>query len=201
MIITFLLILIIGMYIKLVSVKKEEFRKLIYIGIVVNLIIYVWLYINYGMAQKFIQIAFLTIMLSLVTIIDMKYNVIPNSITAIILIFGVLFNLLNNEISSSSMLIGFFVISLPLFFIAIILKDSMGGGDIKLMAVSGVFLGWQNIILAFLIGSLVGSLVSIILILLRKINKNEMIPYVPFLAMGIYTSSLYGDVIIRWYIG
>ena len=201
MIITFLLILIIGMYIKLVSVKKEEFRKLIYIGIVVNLIIYVWLYINYGMAQKFIQIAFLTIMLSLVTIIDMKYNVIPNSITAIILIFGVLFNLLNNEISSSSMLIGFFVISLPLFFIAIILKDSMGGGDIKLMAVSGVFLGWQNIILAFLIGSLVGSLVSIILILLRKINKNEMIPYGPFLAMGIYTSSLYGDVIIRWYIG
>lgn len=201
MIIIFLLSLIIWMYVKLISAKEEEFVKLPYITIGINLFMYIWLYSNYGMTLKFIQICFLFVILSLVTIVDIKYNVIPNKIIAIILIFGVLFNLINKTISIENMLAGFFIISAPLLFMSIILKGSMGGGDIKLMAVSGVFLGWKNIILAFIIASLLGSFISMILILLRKINKNDMIPYGPFLAMGIFVASLYGDRIISWYIG
>jgi|GEM_PF-314182 len=200
-----LIIILIGLFIEIYMwatyFRKEKFSKLNYIIIGINLVAYVCFFSVYGLTPKWIQMIFLTTILSIISIIDLKYKIIPNKIIVAIFIFGVLFNIINKTVTVGNMVIGFFIISIPLLIMSIILKGSMGGGDIKLMAVAGAFLGWENIIVAFIIGSLIASITSIILIILRKIKRNDMIPYGPFLSMGIFIASLYGERIISWYIG
>ena len=197
--IVILLGLFIGICIGTKFSEKEKYLKLIYIAI--NFTIHILLYSMYGLTPKCIQMIFLSIILSYISVIDLKYNIIPNKVIAIIFIFGVLFNIISNTVAVRNMVIGFFIISVPLLIISIILKGSMGGGDIKLMAAAGAFLGWEKIVVAFFIASLIASITSIILILLRRIKSKDMIPYGPFLSMGIFITGLYGEKIISWYIG
>ena len=201
MLIIILIGLLMEIYMWATYFRKEKFSKLNYMIIVINLVAYVWFFSVYGLTPKWIQMIFLTTILSIISIIDFKYKIIPNRIIAAIFIFGVLFNIINKTVTVGNMITGFFIISIPLLIMSIILKGSMGGGDIKLMAVIGAFLGWKIIIVAFLITSIIASVTSIILILSRKIKRNDMIPYGPFLSMGIFIASLYGEKIISWYIG
>jgi leader peptidase (prepilin peptidase)/N-methyltransferase len=77
----------------------------------------------------------------------------------------------------------------------------MGGGDIKLMAAAGVFLGWKGILVALLAGSLIGALVSIALMIARKKGRKDMIPFGPFLCFGIMIAVLYAPKLLDWYLG
>ena len=201
MLIIILLGLFIGIYMWATYFRKEKFSTVNCIIIVINLVTYVWFYSIYGLTPKWIQMIFLTTILSLISIIDLKYKIISNKIITIIFVFGILFNIINKTVTVGNMITGFFIISVPLLVMSIILKGSMGGGDIKLMAAAGAFLGWKSIIVAFLIGCIIASITSIILILLRKIKRTDMIPYGPFLSLGIFIASLYGEKIISWYIG
>ncbi len=89
---------------------------------------------------------------------------------------------------------------------AILKKEAMGGGDVKLLAFVGAFTGWMPIILALMISSLVGSIVGIIQLYLmkRKDSETELtghyIPFGPFLAIGSLISILWGHLIIEWYL-
>ncbi|MFT8349079.1 prepilin peptidase [Clostridium saccharoperbutylacetonicum] len=181
--------------------KKKAFTKLNCLIMVINIIIYVLIYNLYGITPRFIQMIFLTSILSVISAIDLKLNIIPNKLICLILIFGVIFNILNETITLGNMTAGFFIISLPLLIMSIVLKGSMGGGDIKLMAAAGAFLGWKHIVVAFFIASVIGSLISIILIISNKIKGKDMIPYGPFLSIGILIAGLYGNKLISWYIG
>jgi len=77
-------------------------------------------------------------------------------------------------------------------------KESMGGGDIKLLAMIGAFTGWKLVILTFFIAPVFGSIVGIIL----KLKKNaELIPYAPHLSLGALVSIFYGKVILLYLLG
>ena len=77
-------------------------------------------------------------------------------------------------------------------------KESMGGGDVKFLAMVGAFLGWQLAILAFFIAPLFGAVYGIV----EKIRKNDnTIAYGPFLALGALISLFWGDRIINWILG
>lgn len=186
-----LLALTIAIYMGVMYLKKLKFLKINYIAIVINLVIYVLLYNRYGLTAKWIQVMFLFTILAILSTIDFKYKIIPNKIIAIIFIFGIMFNIITRTITLKSMIIGFFIISVPLLMLSIIIKGSMGGGDIKLMAVSGAFLGYRNIIMGFFIASIVSSTILIVLLLLKKINAKDTVPYGPFLSIGIFIASLY----------
>lgn len=201
MLIIILLGLLIAIFMGAIYFREGKLSLLNYIIILINVAIYIWFYSIYGLTPKWIQMIFLTTILSVISIIDLKYKIIPNKIIAIIFIFGVLFNIITKTVTVGNMITGFFIISIPLLVMSIILKGSMGGGDIKLMAAAGAFLGWKSIIVAFLIGCIIASITSIILIILRKIKRTDMIPYGPFLSMGIFIASLYGEKIISWYMG
>ena len=100
-------------------------------------------------------------------------------------------------------LIGFCVISgfmLIILLVGRVIKgvDAFGGGDIKLMAVAGLFLGYKNCILAFFIGCILGSVIH--LILMRVCKKEHMLAFGPYLSMGIFIAMLYGDTIVNWYL-
>ena len=86
----------------------------------------------------------------------------------------------------------------------IIKKEVMGGGDIKLFGMVGLFLGIKLGLLTILLSVYVGSIYGVATIIYSKIKKkefNSMIPYGPFISVGALISILYGTNIINWYIG
>jgi leader peptidase (prepilin peptidase)/N-methyltransferase len=80
-------------------------------------------------------------------------------------------------------------------------KEGMGGGDIKLLAMIGAFLGWKPALLTILIGSLVGSVVGIVLMAARIIKRDEYIPFGPFLVVGAVLSMFFAHPLLAWYQG
>jgi leader peptidase (prepilin peptidase)/N-methyltransferase len=87
------------------------------------------------------------------------------------------------------------IYALGLFGDIIFRKESMGGGDVKLMALIGAFLGWKLALLAFFIAPFFGGVIGII----EKIRtKDNTIAYGPFLVLGALISMFWGDVILQW---
>ncbi|HEY5626409.1 MAG TPA: prepilin peptidase [Nitrospira sp.] len=80
-------------------------------------------------------------------------------------------------------------------------KEGMGGGDIKLLAMIGAFLGWKPVLLTMMIGSLTGSVVGISLIALRFMKRDEYIPFGPFLVFGALLSMFFAQPLLDWYQG
>ena len=86
----------------------------------------------------------------------------------------------------------------------IIKKEVMGGGDIKLFGMVGLFLGIKLGLLTILLSVYVGAIYGVATIIYSKIKKkefNSMIPHGPFISVGALISILYGTNIINWYIG
>lgn len=79
-------------------------------------------------------------------------------------------------------------------------KDGMGGGDIKLLAMIGAFLGWQGVIFTIMVSSLIGSIVGLTLMVLYRKTLKLRIPFGPFLAIGAVLHLFFGTRIIHWYI-
>jgi leader peptidase (prepilin peptidase)/N-methyltransferase len=80
-------------------------------------------------------------------------------------------------------------------------KDSMGGGDIKMTAMLGAFLGWQQMLFIFICSSLIGLVVSLIIMTFSKrLRQTRIIPFGPFLALAAAVSMIYGRQIIDFYI-
>jgi leader peptidase (prepilin peptidase)/N-methyltransferase len=77
----------------------------------------------------------------------------------------------------------------------------MGGGDIKLLAMIGAFLGWRAIPVTLLLASLLGTAIGLALMVARGRNTKMAIPFGPFLAIGAACALFWGDALIAWYLG
>ncbi len=77
----------------------------------------------------------------------------------------------------------------------------MGGGDIKLAAMLGAFLGWQQVLFVFIAASVIGLIASVIAMhFSENVRENHRIPFGPFLAAAAVTAIIFGDYIINLYI-
>lgn len=95
--------------------------------------------------------------------------------------------------------IGFFAVSAVLCVIYLATQGrGIGGGDIKLMAASGLLLGWKCNILAFLVGCVLGSVIH--LVRMRLVKADHTLAMGPYLSLGIYISALWGPQILDWYL-
>lgn len=96
-------------------------------------------------------------------------------------------------------IIGAFCVSVPLLLIYLISGGrAIGGGDVKLMFACGLFIGWQNALLALIIACVVGSIIH--LIRMRISGASKVLAMGPYLALGILVVCLYGNEIINWYL-
>jgi leader peptidase (prepilin peptidase)/N-methyltransferase len=78
-------------------------------------------------------------------------------------------------------------------------REGLGGGDIKLAAMIGAFLGWQGVLVTILLGTLIGSLVAIVLLATGRKARQHPIPFGPFLALGAVLVLFWGEEILAWY--
>ena len=85
--------------------------------------------------------------------------------------------------------------------IALLKKEAMGFADVKLAAAAGLLLGWQKLIFAMLVASVVGSVVLIVLNRIKKQDRDTEYPFGPFIVGGILLALMAGEPILTWYVG
>ncbi len=79
-------------------------------------------------------------------------------------------------------------------------QEGMGGGDVKMLAMVGAFLGWKLVLVTLVLSSVAGSLVGVIVIAMKRGGMKYALPYGTFLALGALAASLAGEQIIAWYV-
>lgn len=160
---------------------------------------YLGIFYFLGFNYEAIMVSVLFSTLLVISMIDLKYQIIPDPISIFLMVVGIVYVGFFSKTYLDS-LIGFFAVSGILFIAGIITGGNMGGGDIKLMAVCGFLLGWQNIIVALFVGSVIGSIVGLTLIVLKVNKKKQLIPFGPYLSAGIMIAALFGNQMIQWYL-
>ncbi|WP_026475853.1 prepilin peptidase [Alkaliphilus transvaalensis] len=138
-----------------------------------------------------------------ISAIDLQHQIIPDELVitglGIVFLFNVIYYIDSPEILLSSLGGGFLAGGFFLF-LAVITKGGMGGGDIKLMALLGFWLGWRPILIVIFLSFLLGAIISIILMILKIKGRKDMIPFGPFIGLATLLTVFFGNDIINYYI-
>jgi leader peptidase (prepilin peptidase)/N-methyltransferase len=135
-----------------------------------------------------------------ITLIDADTMEIPDGLNIALAVLALLSLLCGPEVALLSRGIGIVAVSLPLFIIAFALPGAFGGGDIKLMAAAGFLLGWQQVLVAFFIGLLIGGGYGIFALLSKRKGPKDHFAFGPALCVGIATVLFLGRALISWYL-
>lgn len=163
---------------------------------------YLWQGLSLGLLSTII----LGCLLIIVFVVDLKHRIIPDVITIPGIVIGLLFALISPQIKIVDSFLGLIVGGGTFYLLAILgellfKKESMGGGDIKLAAMLGAFLGWQKLFLIFFLSAFLGSVVGILAIhLSSRIKEHRTIPYGPFLALASFVALFWGEGLIKVYL-
>lgn len=170
-------------------------------------ILFLTVFIVHGISVSTIYYLVLVSLLIVITFIDIDHFIIPDRILVFGAIFAIIFNLLLKEVSIKDSIIGAFVCGGSVWLIValiefIIKKECMGGGDIKLFAMLGLYMGTKNGLLTALLSVYVGAIYGICVIVLSKIKGkkyNSVIPYGPFISIGALITILFGRQLLELY--
>ena len=137
--------------------------------------------------------------LTVLSVIDWRTYEIPIGINITILVLGVLRCAIDYH-NIVSHIIGLVCVSAFLLLLNLITGGrAIGGGDVKLMAAAGLFLGWENVTLGFFLGCIIGSIIH--LLLMKLANKGRQLAFGPYLSVGMVIAMLFGDTLLKWYLG
>lgn len=144
--------------------------------------------------------------LLVVTFIDLEHQIVPDLITLPGIPLGILCASTVLPVGLLDSVLGVLLGGGILWFLAWVSpylfgKEGMGGGDIKLLAMIGAFLGWRPTLLAIMLAALVGSVVGIGLIASKVMRRDQHIPFGPFLALGALVALFFHRELIDWYFG
>ena len=144
---------------------------------------------------------YITVMLlTAVSLIDLETSTIPNPLIIALAPPAIAAIWLIPEVTPLSHIIGLFAIALPMLLLTLLIKGAFGGGDIKLMAVCGFLLGWQQTLLAFFIALLIGGTIAAFLLITKQRKRGQHMVFGPALCIGITTSLFFGSNLINWYL-
>lgn len=164
----------------------------------VNGLLYLLVFYMFGLSIESLLYCLLFSALLALSVIDFRTYEIPVGFNYFILILG-LVRLVTDYGNWSNYVIGFLAVSTFLFIIIVASKGrAMGGGDMKLMATCGLLIGWKLIILAFLLGCILGSIIHIIR--MRVSGEDHVLAMGPYLSMGVALAVLFGNQWIDWYL-
>ena len=163
-----------------------------------NGVLYCTVFAVYGISVEALLYALLASALITLSVIDLRTYEIPIGINIFILTLG-LIRIVTDYADWLDYAVGFFLVSGFLYIVHWVTKGrGIGGGDIKLMAVSGLLLGWKQILLAFVLGCIIGSVIH--MIRMKMSGQGHMLAFGPYLSVGIMIAALAGDQMIAWYL-
>lgn len=132
-----------------------------------------------------ITIAAFLAVLGAVTAEDLTEQKIPDRYHLMILALAGISCFTMPEVSLASRALGFLCVSVPLLAAALIVPGAFGGGDVKLMATCGAFLGWRMTLVSTVIAFFLGGIWCVVLLALKKIGRKGRIAFGPFLCVGM----------------
>lgn len=176
----------------------------------INCLIYIGVFLKFGLGFRFfLGLIFGSILLA-ISVIDLKYYIIPNRIIAVGLVAGAPFIIaiaisqrdymflvhrLIGAVAGAGLIVIVAIAGKFLFG-----KDAMGGGDVKLAGMIGFYLGWwPHLLLVIMTSALGGSIAGVVIMFLNRRKFGGLIPYGPFLSAGAILSMFYGQEIWHWY--
>jgi leader peptidase (prepilin peptidase)/N-methyltransferase len=152
-------------------------------------------------------IAFFIFLLSLIviTFIDLDEKIIPNEISLPGIVLGLIFSPFISTLTFRESFLGVIVgggvlAVVALAYYGVTKREGMGGGDIKLLAMIGAFLGWNGAFISLFFGSLLGAFIGVFFMIKEGKDTKYALPFGPFLALGAVVYLFFGDNIINWYV-
>ena len=172
------------------------------------------IYLQFGLGLAFLVSFVLVAVLIVISFIDLEVRIVPDVISLPGIVLGLLFSLIGRFVLSDpfelvpspfSSLIGVlvgggFLLALAWAYEAFTGVEGMGGGDIKLLAMIGAFLGWPSIPVTLFLSSLGGSVIGLSAMLVKGVGRKYALPFAPFLCLGALLYLFFGRELIDFYI-
>lgn len=162
-------------------------------------ILWVLAWQKFGLSLEFLSAVIFISLGIIITFIDLDLQIIPDVISLPGVVIGLLLAFLSGRPSITDALIGAFGGAAVLFLVAFLSRGGMGGGDAKLLAMIGAFLGWQGAAAALMIGAFAGAITGLLLIALKVIKRRDPVPFGPFLIFGAGIYLFFSEFIIDFY--
>ncbi len=160
----------------------------------------IYLYL-YKISWDFLLYSITATILLAQSLVDQEIQELPEELNILIGVMG-LIHLITDLSRWKDYLIGAVLVSGFFLLVGMVKyrgQETMGGGDVKLMAALGLLLGWKNILLVMMLGCLLGA--AIHLTLMAVLKKGRQLAFGPYLSLGAVITMICGDRIIDWYVG
>lgn len=182
-------------------------------------VVYLMIFLFYGLQFKSLVYMLFCSVLIIITFIDLKEEIIPDTLSLPFMAIGFLLSFFLKDLTPVNSLLGILVGGGSLLLIAaagsyLFKREAMGGGDIKLAAMVGSFLGWQLTLLSLFLGFFFGAVAGVLILRKKRINADntendeaenhqnhqvETVPFGPFIALGSLLALFFGEAILKWY--
>lgn len=163
-------------------------------------------YARYGLSWTTLGFWYMSLTLVAVFFIDLEHQIIPNKLTYPGVLVGLATSIFSSHLPWHQSLLGAAVGAGVFIGVAVLghymfKKESMGGGDVKLAAMLGAFLGIGRILLVFVLSAAIGLVISLVAMAVsEKIRRERIIPFGPFIALATFVVAFYGEQIVDFYI-
>jgi len=163
------------------------------------------LYLKFGLTLGFFAFFAFTAALLVITFIDLNHRIIPDVISLPGIGIGFLLSFFLPNPSVTESLIGLLAGGGSLYLVAVgyqalTKREGMGGGDVKLLAMIGAWLGWKAVLFTIFFASLTGTLIGGGAMVVQRQGRHYAIPFGPFLAFAALAYLFFGPQLIDWYL-
>lgn len=177
-------------------------------GEVVLAVLFVVCTLRFDFTKELVLALFFVCILYMITLTDLQERIIPNRCVIAAVVFRILYFFVTGEgnfraflwLLGKGLIISVPVLLLTLLMEAILKKEALGGGDIKLLFVLGMYLGPANSLLMLLVACVLGIVGAVITMKHTEEEGSIAIPFGPYLAAGSVIALLFGDSLITWYL-
>ena len=165
-------------------------------------IIFLLLYLKYGLSFELIKFAVMASILIVIALIDFDTEDVYLKTTLTGIISGLIFAILGNYFNITGNFLNYIyggAVSGGLIAIIILLTYGMGWGDVEICTMCGLFLGFKMSLVMLFFAFVIGGVTGVFLILTHKKKRRDYIPFGPFIALAAVFTALYGGNILLWY--
>jgi len=163
------------------------------------------LFIRYGLSLQYLLILLFAATLVTISFIDLDHQIIPDVLSIPGIVAGLAAAFIPGNVSWFDSIIGIIGGGGTLFLVGLIYekltgKQGMGGGDVKLLAMIGAWMGWRSLPFVLLVSSLTGAIIGSVFLLAAGKGYRVRIPFGPFLSLGALFYIFFGPQLTNWYI-
>lgn len=182
--------------------------KLFYVELVSG-VIYAFLYWKYGLTPELGAMIFYAALFTIIFMVDLEKNVILNKVVYPAMVIAVILGVLGIQPELpqwpvegiANIAMGGGVGFLFFFVVAMASRGGMGWGDVKLAGLIGLATGFPMVLVAIVLGAVLGGIAGVVLMAVKKKGMKSLIPFGPFLSVATMVTLIWGGDMLNWYAG